>query len=101
VTTSVPRIEQEKTMTDRTLQLNLAQAAQDLADYLKANELTAENYQSVRTLFHSVTWIGEVALKISNDRSTTAFRFQDGRTESVDVSNAGHVLELGGFVPKV
>ena len=29
------------------------------------------------------------------------FRFQDGRTESVDVSKAGHVLELGGFAPKV
>jgi hypothetical protein len=29
------------------------------------------------------------------------FRFQDGRTESVDVSKAEHVLELGGFAPKV
>nr|WP_314878126.1 hypothetical protein [uncultured Pseudomonas sp.] len=29
------------------------------------------------------------------------FRFQDGRIESVDVSKAEHVLELGGFAPKV
>jgi len=27
--------------------------------------------------------------------------FQDGRTESVDVSKAEHVLELGGFAPKI
>ena len=29
------------------------------------------------------------------------FRFQDGRIESVDVSKAEHVLELGDFAPKV
>lgn len=29
------------------------------------------------------------------------FRFQDGRTESVDVSKAEHVIELGSFGPKV
>ena len=29
------------------------------------------------------------------------FRFQDGSCESVDVSKVEHVLELGGFVPKV
>ncbi|WP_282366381.1 hypothetical protein [Pseudomonas sp. PS02290] len=29
------------------------------------------------------------------------FRLQDGRTETVDVSKAKPVLELGGFAPKV
>jgi hypothetical protein len=52
-------------MTDRTLELNLAQAAQDFADYLKANELTTENYQAVQSLFHSVCWMGEAALKLA------------------------------------
>jgi hypothetical protein len=57
-------------MTDRTLELNLAQAAQDLADYLRDNELTAENYQAVQSLFHSVSWMGEAALKLCKERST-------------------------------
>lgn len=29
------------------------------------------------------------------------FRFQDGRTESIDVSKVEHVLVLGGSAPKV
>jgi hypothetical protein len=29
------------------------------------------------------------------------FRFQDGRAESVDISKAVHILELGDFAPKV
>ncbi|TCV51388.1 hypothetical protein [Pseudomonas sp. 460] len=57
-------------MTDRTLELNLAQAAQDLADYLRDNELTAENFQAVQSLFHSISWIGEAALKHCKERST-------------------------------
>lgn len=46
------------------LELNPAQAAQELADYLRDNELTAKNYKAVQSLFHSVSWMGEGALKL-------------------------------------
>lgn len=57
-------------MTDRTLELNLALAAQDLSDYLKTHELTPENYEAVLSLFHSVSWMGEAALKLCKEQST-------------------------------
>lgn len=37
----------------------------------------------------------------ANPYDLRQFRFQDGRTEIVDVSKAKHVFELGGFAPEV
>ncbi|RMN76641.1 hypothetical protein ALQ53_200127 [Pseudomonas cannabina] len=57
-------------MAERVLELNLVRAAHDLSDYLKDNELTADNFLTVQALIHSVSWMGEALLNIQKERMT-------------------------------
>lgn len=88
--------------------LALAHSKSGLCDEAaeQLREVEAEDAATFRQHFPVETVAAE---NIVNQATTNVFlkpqhvdfRFQDGRTETVDVSTAEPVLELGSFAPKV